>query len=241
MMEDIKTIYQLVKPLKGFNHRQRIESFYKGQSKNYDQFRKQLLAGRSTLFQQLHNHSDPNGTWVDFGAGTGASLDFLSDEQIKTYNKIYLVDLSEDLLKKAKEKIAQRQLKNVETVCSDILEFHPPDYCEQVSFSYSLTMVPQWYRILDHSYKILSPEGNIGVVDFYVAEKHPLPGLQQHDLKTRHFWPLWFSHDNVFLNPDHLPYLLTHFSKVHLFEGFNAIPYFPVGKVPYYSFIGKKS
>ncbi len=240
MIADIKTIYQMLKPRKDTNHKDRLENFYKNQTQNYDQFRKKLLAGRETLFRELNNRQ-PEGTWVDFGAGTGASLDFLTNEQLARYKKIYLVDLSPSLLEKAKSKVWKRGLKNVEVVTSDVTIFQPPEYCELVSFSYSLTMFPQWYRVLDHCYKILSPHGYVGVVDFYVAEKHPLPGLQCHDAKTRHFWPLWFSYDNVFLNPDHLPYLLNKFEKTHLFEGYNAIPYLPVGKVPYYSFIGKKS
>ncbi len=102
-------------------------------------------------------------------------------------------------------------------------------------------MTPQWYKALDHSYNLLAPEGKIGIVDFYISEKHPLPGLKVHDAVTRSFWPMFFSYDNVFLNPDHLPYLLNKFEKIKLFEGEGALPYVPVGKVPYYSFIGQKS
>lgn len=107
--------------------------------------------------------------------------------------------------------------------------------------SYSLTMIPHWYRILDHARFLLSPEGILGVVDFYVPEKFPLTGLKHHTRFTRHFWPFWFSHDNVFLNADHLPYLLHRLEKLKLFEGQNSLPYLPVGQVPYYSFIGKKA
>ncbi len=112
MIEDIKTLYQLVKPQKGFSHSERLESFYKSQSQNYDNFRKKLLSGRKHLYNQI-NEIQPTGTWVDFGAGTGACLDFLTDEQIAKYDKIYLVDLSESLLKIAQEKILERKLANV--------------------------------------------------------------------------------------------------------------------------------
>lgn len=240
MIQDVKTIYNLVKPVKGLSHLQRMEEFYKRQSGDYDRFRKKLLSGRSHLYQQLCE-IQPKGIWIDLGAGTGASLDFLSDEQIASYEKIYLVDISPSLLAKAQEKIISRQLTNVETVECDILDFHPPEFCDVASFSYSLSMTPQWYKVLDHTYQLLAPEGTLGVVDFYVAEKHPLPGLQRHDPATRHFWPLWFSYDNVFLSADHLPYLINKFEKIQLFEGFTPLPMLPIGKVPYFSFIGKKA
>lgn len=240
MIQDMKTILQLVRPAKGDSIRQRMESFYQHQSKDYDRFREKLLAGRQFMYQQSTKLA-AGGTWVDFGAGTGASLDYLDDDVLKNFDKIFLVDVSNSLLEVAKQKIEKRELKNVEVVASEMLDFRPPDFADLVTFSYSLTMTPQWYKVLDHTYQILAPEGKIAVVDFYISEKHPMPGLAQHDSVTRHLWPAWFSYDNVFLNPDHLPYLLNKFDKVSLFEGYNRLPVIPLGKVPYYSFIGSKS
>ncbi len=240
MIQDIKTIYQMIKPNSGINHTERIEHFYKSQAENYDRFRKKLLNGRRQMFQNT-NKCQSDGVWVDFGAGTGASLDYLSDEQLRQYSKIYLVDISESLLAQAQEKIAQRDLKNVETVTSDIVNFKAPEFCDLVTFSYSLTMTPQWYKAIDHTYNILSPNGKIGVVDFYISEKYPLTGLKTHDPLTRSFWPSFFAYDNVFLNPDHLPYLINKFETVELFEGEGRLPVIPIGRVPYFSFIGKKS
>ncbi len=240
MLQDFKTIIQMIKPQAGTNHAERIETFYKSQADNYDQFRKRLLNGREFMFKQV-NMDQPSGVWVDFGAGTGSALDYLSDEQIRQYSKVYLVDLSESLLAQARDKLTTRQLNNVETVVSDISEFRPAEFCDLVTFSYSLTMTPQWYRALDHTYNLLAPNGIIGVVDFYVSEKHPLPGLKAHDPMTRSFWPLFFAYDNVFLNTDHLPYLLNKFEKVSLYESESSLPFLPVGKVPYFSFIGQKA
>src|SRR5690606_32313628 len=106
---------------------------------------------------------------------------------------------------------------------------------------YSLTMIPQWYKALENALQLLKPGGVIAVVDFYVAQKHPQPGMQPHSAWTRNFWPMWFSWDNVRLNPDHLPYLMDKFETIETFEGSNLIAYAPFGLVPYYLFIGKKS
>ncbi len=239
MINDIKTIYHLVKPTRGKDQSERLESFYRAQSDHYDEFRAKLLPGRQHLFKKM-NQFQPQGLWADFGSGTGANLDFLSDEQLKLYSEIHLIDLSASLLEKAAEKINERKLKNVTLLQQDIKTYNPNERYDVVSFSYSLTMIPQWFVALERAYDLLKPGGLFAIVDFYVAEKHPLPGLNHHSSWTRNFWPLWFSYDNVFLKADHLPFLLTRFEKIELFEGQFLLPYFPIGQVPYYSFLGRK-
>ncbi|MEM7647191.1 MAG: class I SAM-dependent methyltransferase [Pseudomonadota bacterium] len=239
MIQDLRTIYRMIKPTKGADHEERLENFYSEQSTHYDDFRKKLLLGREHLFKQA-NEIQPDGVWVDFGAGTGSNLDFLSDEQIKKYDKVHLVDLSESLLKVAQKKVTERVLSNVQTVQKNGADFQPGGPVDLISFSYSLTMIPQWYQMIHHAYDLLSPGGTIAVVDFYISEKYPLTGLKHHGSLTRHFWPIWFSYDNVFLSQDHLPYLLNRFEKIHLFEGLNRLPYLPLGQVPYYSLIAQK-
>ena len=55
------------------------------------------------------------------------------------------------------------------------------------------------------------------------------------------FWPAWFSIDNVFLSPDHVPLLQHRFETVVLSEACRSrIPYLPFGRVPYYVFLGRK-
>jgi S-adenosylmethionine-diacylgycerolhomoserine-N-methlytransferase len=64
--------------------------------------------------------------------------------------------------------------------------------------------------------------------------------MARHGWLTRHFWPAWFSRDNVFPSPDHLPYLQRRFEPVSLVENRAAVPYLPLARVPYYLFIGRK-
>ncbi len=53
-------------------------------------------------------------------------------------------------------------------------------------------------------------------------------------------WPLWFGSDNVFLNPDHLPYLLSRFETVSLSQRRGKLPYLPLVRAPHYLFVGRK-
>src|SRR5690606_13713897 len=110
-----------------------------------------------------------------------------------------------------------------------------PESVDTVTFSYSLTMIPDWFAAVEQAFKMLRPGGTIAVVDFFVSRK-----FGPHGWWTRTFWPTWFCIDNVYLNPDHPEYLGRRFTPVR-FEACHArVPYVPLGKVPYYLFVGKK-
>src|ERR671911_700620 len=49
-----------------------------------------------------------------------------------------------------------------------------------VTFSYSLTMIPDWFAAIENALAMLKPGGTLGVVDFYVARKYPSDGLSRH-------------------------------------------------------------
>ena len=73
---DLKTLYcVLLKPARGKDHAERMESFYAGQAAAYDSFRERLLPGRRELFAALPIPRD--GVWVDLGGGTGANFEVL--------------------------------------------------------------------------------------------------------------------------------------------------------------------
>jgi S-adenosylmethionine-diacylgycerolhomoserine-N-methlytransferase len=63
----------------------------------------------------------------------------------------------------------------------------------------------------------------------------------KHSALARFFWPTWFGHDNVFLSPDHVPYLQGRFKTVRLDERRGKVPYLFGMKAPYYIFIGRKA
>ncbi len=237
LIEDARTLYHLTfKRERGQTHAERLESFYAGQSNGYDRFRERLLHGREAMLRQLE--LAPGEVWVDMGGGTGANVECIGDT-VADLQQVYIVDLAPSLLNKARERIARRQWRNVEVFHGDATRFHPPaGKVDVVTFSYSLTMIPNWFAAIEHAKQILKPGGRIGIVDFYVSPKHPDSGRLRHKWSTRAFWPLWFAMDNVFLSPDHLPFLSHHFKERHIAEGRGKVPYLPVARAPYYIFIG---
>lgn len=228
----------LVKPVRGDNHAERMESFYGGQATAYDDFRKRLLKGREELWAAIPRPTD--GIWVDMGGGTGANIENLADD-IESFKKVYVVDLSESLLNVATDRFAARGWKNAEAIAADATKFRPPEgQADVVTFSYSLTMIPDWFSAIENALAMLKPGGHIGVVDFYVGRKHPPAELQKQRWLARSLWQPWFATDNVFPSPDHLPFLRSHFEQTHLIEARNRMPYVPLLKTPYYQFIGRK-
>lgn len=246
ILSDLRVLYHMaVRPVRGKDHASRMDSFYSGQASDYDDFRKRLLRGRESLWEQLL--TDPQRpanelTWIDMGGGTGANMNYFG-EKIFSLKKVYIVDLAASLLKVADQRIKEKGWNNVQTQHADATLFVPPEeQVDVVTFSYSLTMIPDWFAAIDHAYSLLKPGGRIGVVDFYVSRKHPSEQHRRHSWTKRAFWPVWFATDNVFPSPDHVPYLHRKFKPLVFQEHLTRIPWFPnpFFKMPYYIFIGEK-
>ena len=171
-ISDMKVLYHmLVKPVRGDNHAERMESFYGGQAAAYDDFRKRLLKGREELWGAIPRPTE--GVWVDMGGGTGANIENLAND-IESLKKVYVVDLSESLLKVATDRFTARGWQNAEAIAADATKFRPAEgQADVVTFSYSLTMIPDWFSAIENALAMLKPGGYIGVVDFYVGQKTP--------------------------------------------------------------------
>ncbi len=239
LLQDLKILYHLaLRPVRGKNHAERMENFYSGQADAYDDFRKRLLHGREELFQKIP--VPEGGVWVDLGGGTGANLEFIR-ESIPRLGKAYVVDLATSLLSVASQRFAKNSWNHVTAIEGDATAWQPPEgSADVVTFSYSLTMIPDWFGAIENALRMLKPGGVIGVVDFYTARKHAAEGLKRHSWFTRSFWPVWFASDNVFPSPDHLPFLRNHFDPIWSHESYSKVPYIPIIRTPYYQFIGRK-
>lgn len=235
---DLKMLYQIVfHPVSGKTHQERLESFYHSQAEGYDSFRKRMLHGREEMVASLD--LPPGGRLLDMGGGTGSNIEAIGP-RLATLSSVTIVDLCPSLVETAKKRIADRGWANVNTAVADVTTYQPEGGpVDAVTFSYSLTMIPDWFRAMEQAWALLKPGGQIGVVDFYISRKYPGPGMVQHSAFQRFFWPSWFGMDNVWPSPDHIPWLQAHFHQVKLVEGLGSMPYMPF-KAPYYIFIGRK-
>jgi len=239
LRSDLQTLWRLaVTRVQGQSHADRLESFYSAQAGDYDSFRRRLLHGRDRLIEALPQPA--GGVWIDFGAGTGENAERFGD-RLRSFDQVYLVDLCPSLLHVARQRIDANSWENVAAVEADATSWQPTAECvDLVTFSYSLTMIPDWFAAIDHAFNLLKPGGTIAVTDFYVSRKHVGERSRRHGWWTRHGWPTWFASDNVFLNPDHLPFLRSRFEEQSLDEADGSIPYLPLVRVPYYVFVGRK-
>lgn len=215
---------------------ERLNAFYGPQAEQYDAFRERLLHGRSELLWRLS--PPPGARVVELGAGTGRNLEYLRP-RLSELESVELVDLCPALLEQARRRAAG--LTKVRVVEADAVSYRPPRPVDLVYFSYALTMIPDWEGALRNALAMLRPGGTLGVVDFYVSEASPPPGLQRHGALTRWFWPRWFAHDGVHPNPAHLRTLRRLLPDAHVAERLAPLPYLPGLRVPYYLCIGRKT
>lgn len=239
LLQDLGTLRHLLfTRARGASHGERLESFYRGQAHGYDDFRKRLLQGREELIARLP--LEAGATWVDLGGGTGANL-AMAGERLAGLKRAYVVDLCPSLAAVARTRAVEAGWGNVEVVEGDATAFRPAaGPVDVLTFSYSLTMIPDWFRAIDHALELLRPGGTLGVVDFFVSRKYPAAGRVRHSWLQRNFWPVWFGNDNVWLSADHLPYLESRTLPLECTEHCTRVPYFPGLQVPYYLYLGRR-
>ncbi len=240
-LQDLETLYHLVfKRMCGKTLQERLNSFYRGQESHYDSFRERLLSGRADLFNLVS--LKPGSIWVDMGGGTGASFEALGPN-MATLKKAYVVDLCEPLLEIAQQRKKRNGWDNMEIVHADALSFTLPgdERADVVSFTYSLTMIPEWYAAIDRAAAMLKPGGCCAACDFFVGNPFRITEKQKsHNWATRLFWRVWFETDGVFPSTDHVPYLTRRFALQYYHQNRAKLPYLPLVSAPYYLFVGMK-
>lgn len=218
------------------DHATRLAGFYGDQAEHYDRFRERLLPGRAALIGSLQ--LPRNARVLELGGGTGRNLEYFPIER-RDDLQFELVDLCEPLLD-----IARRRTDGwprLRITCADATRYRPDDAVDVVLVSYALTMIPDWRATIDNAIAMLRPGGQLAVVDFHVSSATPGPARARHGWATRQFWPRWFAHDGVHLDPEHLSVLCERLPQHRLVESRARLPYLPGLRVPYYRFVGRRA
>ncbi|KAH8096692.1 S-adenosyl-L-methionine-dependent methyltransferase [Cristinia sonorae] len=261
--------HSFIVPIKAADQRGRLEKFYKGQADAYDTTRKGLLRGRMTMLNLSAAHlremraANPGGrlVWVDIGGGTGFNIESMDKFfPISSFDAVYLVDLCEPLLEVARKRFARRGWKNVHVICADAASFILPEpgwvggreakgSISFVTLSYSLSMIPNFYPVLDRISHLLHPQhGIFGVVDFYTAGRSSSQTLHERAIGghgkecgwiSRWFWQIWFDFDHVSLGPQRRDYLEYKFGTIKSYNGRNRFVLPFIVRIPYYIWIGR--
>lgn len=140
------------------------------------------------------------------------------------FETVYLVDLSPSLCRVAGDRFHRLGWKNVNVICNDARRFRLEDHviveneksvdehagkvqADLVTMSYSLSMIPEFYAMIDSLSGLLHPNGVVGVADFYVQSevdyhsRNYIGGeINRHCMWiSRVFWRTWFEADRVSL------------------------------------------
>lgn len=232
---DLCTLWQLARGQRtATSHAARLEAFYRPQAAYYDRFRERLLMGRAALISALDIRAGQHV--LELGAGTGRNAEFFA-AVVPTLARLSLVDLCPALLEQARVRAAG--WTNCEVIEADATRYQAAGI-DRVFMSYALSMIPDWQTTLQNACAMLSEDGLLGVVDFYVSDALPAAGLARHGVLTRWFWPRWFAHDGVRLDSAALSALRAQLETVHLHEGLARVPYLPGLRVPYFVFVGRR-
>lgn len=199
--------------------------------------------------------------------GTGFNI-----EQMQSYvdvptffEAVYLVDLSPSLCNVARHRFRRLGWKNVRILCEDARYFalaanqlkagHPQGHqsanmsdlmkrsADLVTMSYSLSMIPEYYSVVDLMSTMLSPGGIIAVVDFYVQSETDFRSrnyiggeINRHcTWISRVFWRTWFEADRVNLEAARRDYLEYRFGTV--LSANSRCRIFGL-RIPYYIWVG---
>ncbi|KAK4940000.1 hypothetical protein LTR10_019852 [Elasticomyces elasticus] len=231
-----------------------LESFYAAQANVYDATRKRLLRGREDMLailaaklqaRMVVNNETKKPVWYDIGGGTGYNIEAM-DKLVGIegfFEHVFLVDLSTSLCEVARERVRAHGWKNVTILCQDARTIAcTPSSADLITMSYSLSMIPDFYSVVDMISGYLAPHGIIGICDFYVqsvvdiSTRNYIGGSFNRHVNWvgRMFWRTWFDADRVNLDGGRRDYVEYRFGTVLSASERNYL----LGGIPYYIFIG---
>lgn len=185
-------------------HGDKMSSFYASQALGYDAVRENMLVARPEMMSGF-GPIKKGHTWLDVGGGTGRNLHYLR-AQLDLFDRIIVLDICKELLEigemNARKSFTAEQVEKIRWVCMDI---NAPDVkkvlashlnndltrgFDTISFSYSLSMIPEWQKALMSAKSLMSADGRVIVSDF---DTYTEQGKSIKDMMIR----TWYAQDGV--------------------------------------------
>jgi S-adenosylmethionine-diacylgycerolhomoserine-N-methlytransferase len=155
----------------------RMNRMYRLQRHIYDATRRYYLLGRDRLIAGLQPAA--GASVLEIGCGTGRNLVLAA--RLYPNAQFFGIDVSTEMLTSAISAISRRDLTNrIRVAHGDGTSFDPQllfgiQSFDHVFISYSLSMIPDWRRVLEAGASRLKPGGRLHLVDFGNQER--LPGM----------------------------------------------------------------
>ena len=161
----------------------RMNRMYRRQRHIYDGTRRYYLLGRDRLISGLQPSA--GARVLEIGCGTGRNL--VLGARLYPDVRFFGIDVSTEMLTSAISAVSRRHLTGqIRVAHGDATAFDPealfgiPSF-DHVIISYSLSMIPDWHRVLQTAASRLKPGGCLHIVDFGNQER--LPGIARTLLK----------------------------------------------------------
>jgi S-adenosylmethionine-diacylgycerolhomoserine-N-methlytransferase len=154
-----------------------MNRMYRRQRHIYDATRRYYLLGRDRLIEGLQPAAGEDV--LEIGCGTGRNLVLAA--QLHPGTRFFGIDVSTEMLTSAISAISRHGLTHrIRVAHGDGTAFDPQALFGVRSFdhimvSYSLSMIPDWRRVLEAAARNLKPGARLHIVDFGNQER--LPGL----------------------------------------------------------------
>ncbi len=152
-----------------------MDRMYRRQRYVYDVTRRYYLLGRDLLIRRLNPASGDHV--LEIGCGTGRNL--VAAAKRYRHAQFLGIDISREMLKSSNRAIAKANLQSrVRVAFADAADFDPsmllgrPKF-SRIFISYSLSMIPDWPRVLDGAMRLLADGGELHIVDFGRQERLP--------------------------------------------------------------------
>jgi S-adenosylmethionine-diacylgycerolhomoserine-N-methlytransferase len=153
----------------------RMNRMYRRQRHIYDGTRCYYLLGRDRLIADLR--PDAGASVLEIGCGTGRNLVLAA--RLHPAARFFGIDVSTEMLTSATTAISRRGLTDrIRVAHGDGTGFDPltlfgMQSFDHVTISYSLSMIPDWRRVLEEAASHLKPGGSLHIVDFGDQERLP--------------------------------------------------------------------
>ena len=153
----------------------RMNRMYRRQRHIYDATRRYYLLGRDQLIAGLQPAAGDN--ILEIGCGTGRNLVLAA--RLHPGARFFGIDVSTEMLTSAISTISRRGLTNrIRVAHGDATAFNPQRLFGMRSFdhifvSYSLSMIPEWRRVIHAAAHHLKSGGRLHIVDFGNQERLP--------------------------------------------------------------------
>ena len=152
-----------------------VKTAYRRYARIYDAvFGPVLQPGRRALLEALK--LKPGDRVLEVGVGTGLSLPLYPGSV-----RITGIDVSREMLEKARERVARRRLENVEALLEmDAEQMSFPDASfDKVVAMYVVSVVARPARLLEELHRVCRPDGEIFIVNHFRSENRFIGAVEK--------------------------------------------------------------